>query len=239
LRQINNFGAENIAAVFVEPIAGSTGVLVPPKGYLERLRAICDQHGLLLVFDEVITGFGRTGQAFAAQSFNVRPDLITLAKAITNGAQPMGAVAVDRKIHDTIVSSAPDKEIELFHGYTWSAHPAACAASLAALGIYERENLFERGAALSPYFQERVFSLADLPAVTDIRAYGLFAGIELKPLNTPGQRGYHLQKRLFDAGLHLKTTGDVAILAPALVSEQTHIDEIIDVLRRVLSLQDS
>lgn len=237
LRHINTYGAENIAAVFVEPIAGSTGVLVPPKGYLERLRAICDQYRLLLVFDEVITGFGRTGKAFAAQSFDVQPDIITLAKAITNGAQPMGAVVVDRTIHDTIVSSAPDNEIEFFHGYTWSAHPAACAASLAALGIYERERLFERGAALAPYFHQKVFSLAEFPVVSDIRAYGLFAGVELKPLNAPGQRGYLLQKQLFDAGLHLKTTGDVAILAPALVAEETHIDEIIDVLRRVLSLQ--
>jgi beta-alanine--pyruvate transaminase len=238
LRQINNHGAENIAAVFVEPIAGSTGVLVPPKGYLERLRSICDQHGLLLVFDEVITGFGRTGKAFAAQSFGVRPDIITLAKAITNGAQPMGAVVVDRKIHDTVVSGAPEGEIELFHGYTTSAHPAACAASLAALAIYERENLFERGAELSAYFQERVFSLADLPVISDIRSYGLIAGIELLPLSAPGRRGYQVQKALFDAGLHLKTTGDVAILAPALVAEHKHIDEIVDVLRRVLSRQN-
>jgi len=238
LRQINNHGAENIAAVFVEPIAGSTGVLVPPKGYLERLRSICDQHGLLLVFDEVITGFGRTGKAFAAQSFGVRPDIITLAKAITNGAQPMGAVVVDRKIHDTVVSGAPEGEIELFHGYTTSAHPAACAASLAALAIYERENLFERGAELSAYFQERVFSLADLPVISDIRSYGLIAGIELLPLSAPGRRGYQVQKALFDAGLHLKTTGDVAILAPALVAERKHIDEIVDVLRRVLSRQN-
>ncbi|MFT3850241.1 MAG: aminotransferase class III-fold pyridoxal phosphate-dependent enzyme [Propionivibrio sp.] len=237
LRHINIHGAENIAAVFVEPIAGSTGVLVPPKGYLERLRAICDQYGLLLVFDEVITGFGRTGKAFAAQTFDVQPDVVTLAKAITNGAQPMGAVVVDRKIHDTIVSGAPENEIEFFHGYTWGAHPAACAASLAALGIYAREKLFERGEALAPYFQEKVFSLAEFTVVSDIRAHGLFAGIELKPLAVPGRRGYLLQKQLFDAGLHLKTTGDVAILAPALIAEETHVDEIIDVLRRVLSLQ--
>ena len=238
LRQINNYGAENVAAVFVEPIAGSTGVLVPPKGYLERLRSICDQHGVLLVFDEVITGFGRTGKAFAAQSFDVRPDIITLAKAITNGAQPMGAVVVDRRIHDTVVGAAPEREIEFFHGYTWSAHPVACAASLAALGIYAREKLFERAAALSPYFEQKVFSLSDLPVITDIRNYGLFAGIELKPQGGPGQRGYQVQKELFDAGLHLKTTGDVAILAPALVAEHQHIDEIVDILRRVLSRQN-
>ncbi|MBK1681405.1 aminotransferase class III-fold pyridoxal phosphate-dependent enzyme [Rhodocyclus tenuis] len=233
-RLIDVHGAENIAAVFVEPIAGSTGVLVPPRGYLERLRAICDTHGLLLVFDEVITGFGRTGSAFAAQSFKVRPDLITMAKAITNGAQPMGAVAVDRRIHDQVVQSAPEDSIELFHGYTWSAHPAACAACVAALDIYAREQLFARGAELSAYFQKRLFSLADLPVVTDIRAYGLLAGVELAPDGKPGQRGYRLQKELFDAGMHLKTTGDVAILAPALVAEPAHVDEIVDVLRRVL-----
>jgi beta-alanine--pyruvate transaminase len=238
-RLIDIHGAENIAGVFVEPIAGSTGVLVPPKGYLERLRAICDCHGLLLIFDEVITGFGRTGQAFAAQSFGVRPDLITMAKAITNGAQPMGAVAVDRKIHDAVIAAAPDETIELFHGYTFSAHPAACAACLASLEIYARDKLFERGVELSYYFNEQLYSLADLPVVTDIRSFGLLAGIELKSLDKPGLRGYRLQKELFDAGLHLKTTGDVAILAPALVAEHKHIDEIIDVLRRVLTLQAS
>ena len=145
---------------------------------------------------------------------------------------------VDRTIHDAVVNAAAANEIELFHGYTTSAHPAACAASLAALAIYEREKLFERGAALSGYFQEKVFSLADLPVVTDIRTYGLVAGVELKALNAPGQRGYQVQKELFDAGLHLKTTGDVAILAPALVAENQHIDEIVDVLRRVLSRQN-
>jgi beta-alanine--pyruvate transaminase len=237
LRLIEVQGAENIAAVFIEPIAGSTGVLVPPLGYLERLREICDQYGLLLVFDEVITGFGRTGCSFAAETFKVRPDLITLAKAITNGAQPMGAVAVDRAIHDTVIAAAPEEVIELFHGYTWSAHPAACAACVAALDIYAREGLFARCAALTPYFHEQIYGLADLPAVTDIRAFGLLAGIELAPQGKPGQRGYRLQKELFDAGLHLKTTGDVAILAPALVAGPAHIDEIVAVLRRVLSRQ--
>jgi beta-alanine--pyruvate transaminase len=237
LRLIEVNGAENIAAVFIEPIAGSTGVLVPPVGYLERVRAICDQYGLLLAFDEVITGFGRTGQAFAAQSFKVRPDLITLAKAITNGAQPMGAVVVDRAIHDAIINVAPEDGIEFFHGYTTSAHPAACAACIATLEIYARDKLFERGDALSPYFFEQIYKLRDLPVVTDIRGYGLLAGVELKPLGKPGQRGYQLQKALFDAGLHLKTTGDVAILAPALIAEPAHIDEIVDILRRVLTQQ--
>src|SRR6478672_4025814 len=152
LRFINLHGAENIAACFVEPIAGSTGVLVPPQGYLKRLREICDAHGILLVFDEVICGFGRTGKTFAAQSFGVTPDLMTLAKGITNGAQPMGAVAVSERIHDTIMGAAAEGAIEFFHGYTYSAHPGPCAAGLATLDIYRKENLFERGAELSPYF---------------------------------------------------------------------------------------
>jgi beta-alanine--pyruvate transaminase len=235
LRIIGLHGAENIAAVFVEPIAGSTGVLVPPKGYLERLRAICDQHGLLLVFDEVICGFGRTGKAFAAQSFGVRPDIMTLAKAITNGAQPMGAVAVDRRIHDTVIDAAPEGAIEFFHGYTSSAHPAACAACLASLEIYRREDLFASGETLSPYFLERIHSLADLPAVADVRGFGLLAGIDLVPGEKPGQRGHETQKRLFDAGLHLKATGDALIVAPALVADCGHIDELTEILSRVLS----
>jgi len=164
-RFVDLYGAENIAACVVEPIAGSTGCLVPPRGYLARLREICDRHGILLVFDEVITGFGRTGHAFAAQSFGVTPDMITMAKALTNGAQPMGAVAVSERIHDAIVGAAPDGAIELFHGYTYSGHPAACAAGLATLDIFEREGLFERARALSPRFLEAMFALADLPAV--------------------------------------------------------------------------
>ena len=228
-------GGDNIAACIVEPIAGSTGVLVPPKGYLERLRRICDQHGILLVFDEVITGFGRTGRAFAAQSFRVTPDIMTMAKAITNGAQPMGAVAVRREVYDTIVDTAPENGVEFFHGYTWSAHPAACAASLAALDIYERERLFERAAQMSAYFLDAVFSLADLPVVTDIRGYGMLAGIDLASSGTPGARGHEVQKRLFDAGLHVKTTGDAAIVAPAFVVEGRQIDDMVGILRGVLS----
>src|SRR5947199_8164950 len=169
LRFVNLYGAENIAACFVEPIAGSTGCLVPPKGYLKRLREICDAHGILLVFDEVITGFGRTGQAFAAHSFRVTPDVMTMAKGITNGAQPMGAVAISERIHDTIMAAAAEGAIEFFHGYTYSGHPAACAAGLATLDIYRDDGLFEKGRALSPYFLEGLFSLKDLPVVTDIR----------------------------------------------------------------------
>jgi len=229
------FGAENIAACFVEPIAGSTGVLVPPKGYLKRLRETCDQHGILLVFDEVITGYGRTGNAFAAQSFGVTPDMITMAKGITNGAQPMGAVAISERIHDTVMAAAPEGAIEFFHGYTYSGHPAACAAGLATLDIYKREGLFERAKAMSPYFLNALFSLKDVSIVTDIRGYGMLGAIDLAADGAPGRRGHIFQKKLFDNGLHLKTTGDSAIVAPPLVAEKAHIDHIVDVLRRTLA----
>ena len=234
-RIVAMYGAENIAACFIEPIAGSTGVLVPPKGYLKRLREICDQHGILLVFDEVITGWGRTGQAFAAQSFGVTPDMITMAKAVTNGAQPMGAVAVSERIHDTIMAAAPEGAIEFFHGYTYSGHPAACAAGLATLDIYRRDGLFERGRALSPYFLDALFSLRDLPVVTDIRGYGMLGAFDVAVDGVPGRRGHILQKKLFDNGLHLKTTGDAAIVAPPLIAEKSHIDMIVDVLRKTLA----
>ena len=228
-------GAENVAACFVEPIAGSTGVLVPPKGYLKRLREICDQHGILLVFDEVITGYGRTGNAFAAQSFGVTPDMITMAKGITNGAQPMGAVAISERIHDTIMAAAPEGAIEFFHGYTYSGHPAACAAGIATLDIYQRDGLFERGRELAPYFLDALFSLKDLPVVTDIRGYGMLGAIDVAVDAVPGRRGHLFQKKLFDNGLHLKTTGDAAIVAPPLVAEKSHIDMIVDILRRTLA----
>ncbi|HQU48781.1 MAG TPA: aspartate aminotransferase family protein [Casimicrobiaceae bacterium] len=234
-RIVDLFGAENVAACFVEPIGGSAGALVPPKGYLKRLREICDRHGILLVFDEVITGYGRTGQAFAAQSFGVTPDMITMAKAITNGAQPMGAVAVSERIHDTVMAAAPEGAIEFFHGYTYSGHPAACAAGLATLDIYRRDGLFERGRALSPYFLDALFSLKDLPVVTDIRGYGMLGAIDVASDGSPGRRGYVLQKKLFENGLHLKTTGDVAIIAPALIAEKSHVDTIVDILRRTLA----
>ena len=235
VRIVNLYGAENIAACFVEPIAGSTGVLVPPKGYLKRLREICDQHGILLVFDEVITGWGRTGQPFAAQSFGVTPDMITMAKAVTNGAQPMGAVAASERIHDTIMAAAPEGAIEFFHGYTYSGHPAACAAGLATLDIYRRDGLFERARALAPYFLEGLFSLKDLPVVTDIRGYGMLGGIDVAADGAPGRRGHVFQKKLFDNGLHLKTTGDCAIVAPPLIAEKSHVDTIVDILRRTLA----
>jgi beta-alanine--pyruvate transaminase len=234
VRFVNLYGAENIAACFVEPIAGSTGCLVPPRGYLRRLREICDQHGILLVFDEVITGFGRTGRAFASESFQVTPDIVTMAKGITNGAQPMGAVAVSERVHDAIVSAAPDGAIEFFHGYTYSGHPAACAAGLATLDLYRDEGLFERGRSLSPYFLDALFSLRDIPVVADIRGYGMLGAIDVQPDGAPGRRGHLLQKRLFDNGLHLKATGDAALVAPPLIADRTHVDAIVDILRRTL-----
>ena len=234
-RAVETYGGSTIAACFIEPIAGSTGVLVPPKGYLERLREICDTHGILLVFDEVICGFGRTGKAFAAQSFGVTPDIITMAKALTNGALPMGAVAVDDKIYDTVVNAAPENAVELFHGYTFSGHPTACAAGLAALEIYEKENLFERAAELSPYFLDQVYSLQDLNAVTDIRGYGLIAGFDVATGDAPGQRGTQLQKDLFWSGLHVKFTGDTGIIAPPFIAEKEHIDQIVGILREKLA----
>jgi beta-alanine--pyruvate transaminase len=234
-RCVDLLGPKSIAACFVEPIAGSTGVLVPPKGYLERLRQICDKHGILLVFDEVICGFGRTGKAFAAQSFGVQPDLITMAKALTNGALPMGAVAASEKVYHTITSAALDGAVEFFHGYTYSAHPAACAAGIAALDIFEREGLFERAAEMSDYFLDRIYDLKGIKAVTDIRGFGMLAGIDLAPADRPGLRGYDVTKRLFKRGLHIKFTGDSGICAPALVAEKRDIDEICAIFREVFS----
>jgi beta-alanine--pyruvate transaminase len=233
-RLCDTYGGSTIAACIVEPIAGSTGVLVPPKGYLERLRKICDAHGILLVFDEVITGFGRLGKPFAAQAFGVTPDVVTMAKALTNAAQPMGAVAVKEGVYDTIVNAAPDNAIEFFHGYTYSGHPAACAAGLAALDIYEKERLFERAAELSPYFLDAVFALKDINSIYDIRGYGLIAAVELAPGKVPGARGVEMQKNLFWKGLHVKFTGDSGLIAPPLVSERKHVDQICDILRKAL-----
>jgi beta-alanine--pyruvate transaminase len=235
LRFVNLVGEKRIAAVFVEPIAGSTGVIVPPRGYLERLREIATRYGILLVFDEVITGFGRTGEPFAASSFGVIPDVITMAKALTNGAQPMGAVAVRDSIYRTIVEAAPEGLPEFFHGYTYSAHPAACAAGLATLEIYKKEGLFAKARDLSGYFLDTMFALQDLAAVADVRGYGLLAGVEMKPGKAPGVRGAELQARLFDRGLHVKTTGDTAILAPAFIASRADIDAMGAILRDAIA----
>ncbi|MEM7124267.1 MAG: aspartate aminotransferase family protein [Pseudomonadota bacterium] len=233
-RICQTYGPENIAACFVEPVAGSTGTLIPPKGYLKRLREICDQHGILLVFDEVITGFGRLGAPFGSQKFDVVPDIVTMAKALTNGAIPMGAVAVRDEIYDTVTNAGADNAIELFHGYTYSAHPAACAAGLKAQEIYAREGLFERAAELAPYFEEAVFSLKDHPMVFDLRVIGLMSGIELHNDGVPGRRGQQVQKDLFWNGCHVKFTGDCAIVTPAFIAERAHVDEIIDKIRKTL-----
>jgi beta-alanine--pyruvate transaminase len=229
------YGGENIAAVFVEPTAGSSGCLPPPKGYLDRLREVCDQNGILLVFDEVICGWGRMGANFGAQAFGVTPDVLTMAKALTNGAEPMGAVAARQSIYDAITDAGPERGIEFFHGYTYSAHPVACAAALAMIDIFAKEHLIERARAMSPYFIDAVHSLADVPCVLDIRSVGMLAAVELHPHGTPGSRGHEVQKRLYDRGLHLKSTGESLILAPPLVAERRHIDEIVDKLRAVLS----
>ena len=233
-RLVELHGADNIAACIVEPIAGSWGCLVPPKGYLERLREICDRHGILLIFDEVITGFGRTGKAFAADSFEVTPDMITMAKGLTNGNVPMGAVAVRDEIYETVINAAPEGQIELFHGYTYSGCPVAVAASLAVLGIYRDDGLFEHAAEMSPYFLDMVFALREFDVVTDIRGYGLLAAFDLAPDKAPGLRGYEVLQRLYAGGLVVKVTGDVVLLSPPLIAEREHVDEIGDKLRKML-----
>jgi beta-alanine--pyruvate transaminase len=223
-------GAETIAAVIVEPVPGSTGVLVPPQGYLQRLRQLCDKHGILLIFDEVITGFGRLGTPFAANYFGVTPDLMTTAKGITNGTVPMGAVFASRRIHDTLMSG-PESQIELFHGYTYSAHPVACAAGLATLDIYNDEGLLTRGASLAGYWRDSIHQLAGLPNVIDIRTVGLMAGIELSPRkDAPGARGYDVMVDCFNRGLYLRMSGDVFAMSPPLIVERSHIDEMVSIL---------
>lgn len=236
-RMCETYGGNTIAAVFVEPVAGSTGTLVPPTGYLERLREICDQHGILLVFDEVITGFGRLGAPFASQLFNVKPDICTMAKALTNGCIPMGAVAAQDKIYETITNASPLNAIEFFHGYTYSAHPAACAAGIATMEIFEREGLFEKAAALAPYFAEAVMSLRDHELVKDIRTIGLMSGVEVHHDGAPGRRGTKMQKDLFWNGCHVKFTGDVGIVAPMFISTRANIDEIVDKFRKTMDQQ--
>jgi beta-alanine--pyruvate transaminase len=235
LRFVQLHGSENIAACIVEPIAGSTGVLVPPIGYLERLREICTEHGILLIFDEVICGFGRTGKAFAAQTFEVTPDLITMAKAITNGVIPMGAVAVREDIYDTIMEiSGGRSSVEFAHGYTASANPISCAAALQTLAIYQRENLFAKAEELSSYFLDQMFGLISTPGLSDIRGYGMLAGIDIDP-SASGMDGYGFQKRCYDHGLHLKITGNSAIVAPPFICTRDDIDSIVNVVRTVLS----
>ena len=235
LRIIEARGAERIAAVIVEPMAGSTGVLPPPVGYLERLRDICTTHGILLVFDEVITGFGRLGAPFAADRFEVTPDMITMAKGLTNGAVPMGAVAVRTEVHDGLMQG-PQAAIELFHGYTYSGHPAASAALIATLAIYESEQLLTRAAELALYWQDAVHSLRTAPGVADVRDIGLVAGVELDPLDgEPGARAYRTFRAAFEAGLLVRVTGDTIALSPPLIISEAQIDELVDKLRGAIA----
>jgi beta-alanine--pyruvate transaminase len=227
-----------IAAVIVEPMAGSTGVLLPPKGYLQRLREICDQHGMLLIFDEVITGFGRVGTPFGAQRFGVTPDMIVCAKGITNGVIPMGAVLVKEHIHDAFMKG-PEHLIEFFHGYTYSGNPVACAAALATLETYREEGLFERALELEPYWAEAIHSLRGLPHVIDVRNLGLIGAIELDPIaGKPTARAFEAFLRAFEKGYLIRTTGDIIALSPPLIIEKAHIDELFGALAGILRSLD-
>jgi beta-alanine--pyruvate transaminase len=226
--------AQNIAAVIVEPMAGSTGVLPAPKGYLKRLRQICDKHGILLIFDEVITGFGRLGAPFAATRFKVTPDIITLAKGITNAAVPMGAVCVRGGIYDSIVNAAA-AGIELFHGYTYSGHPLAAAAGLATLALYKSDGLFERAASLESYWEDAFHSLRGSPHVIDVRTIGIVAGIELEPRpGAPVARAFETFLKCFDAGVMIRQTGDTLALSPPLIVEKAQIDQIVSTIASTL-----
>ena len=226
--------ASTIAAVIVEPMAGSTGVLMPPKGYLERLRAITEKHGILLIFDEVISAFGRLGGHFAADVWGVQPDMITFAKGITSGAVPMGGVIVDSGIHDAFMVGPPGA-IELFHGYTYSAHPLACAAGVAALRLYEDEGLFARVAAIAPKFEAALHSLKGTRHVIDIRNFGLVGAVELEPrAGAPGARAFEAFLQCYEKGVMVRTTGDIIALAPAFIIEEAQIAQIVDTLREVL-----
>ncbi len=229
-RLVTLHGAENIAAVIVEPMSGSAGVILPPVGYLQRLREITAKHGILLIFDEVITGFGRVGEAFAAQRWGVTPDILTCAKGLTNGAIPMGAVFVADRLYDAFMQG-PESVIEFFHGYTYSGHPVACAAALATQQIYQQENLFQKAIDLEPYWQEALFSLRDLPNVIDIRTVGLVAGVQFAAhADGVGKRGYEVFRECFENGLLVRASGDTIALSPALIVEKAEIDRMMELL---------
>ena len=234
-RICENFGGENIAACIVEPVAGSTGCLVPPKGYLQKLREICDKHGILLIFDEVICGWGRMGSVFASQEFGVVPDMMTMAKATTNGVVPMGVVACKDEMYDAVMDASPMGAVELFHGYTYSGIPVSVAAALAVQDIFEKEDIFNRVKGMVSYFQESIFSLKDLDSVANIRGQGLMAGIDMKLNTKPGRAGFETFKACYEAGVNFKATGDCLIIAPQFICEKKHIDEIIDKLRTGIS----
>ncbi len=227
-------GAETIAAVIVEPMSGSAGVILPPKGYLERIRAIADKYGILVIFDEVITGFGRLGTPFATDYFGVTPDLVTTAKGITNGTIPMGAVFASRKVYDGLMVG-PENAIELFHGYTYSGHPVACAAGLATMEIYEEEGLLTRAASLEEYWQEALHSLKGQPHIVDIRNIGLVGAIELAPRDgAPGTRAYDVFVDCFKKGTLIRVTGDIIALSPPLIVEKEQIDTIVSTIADAL-----
>jgi beta-alanine--pyruvate transaminase len=226
--------ASNVAAVIIEPIAGSTGVLIPPRGYLKRIREICDKHGILLIFDEVITGFGRTGAPFASQEFGVTPDIITAAKGLTNGCIPMGAVIASKSIYEAFMQG-PEGTIELFHGYTYSAHPTACAAGLATLAIYEREGLLTRAKSLAKTWEDAAHSLCGLPHVIDVRNYGLILGLELESIpGKVGARAFDVFLQCFERGLLVRQTGDILALSPPLIVQPAHIDQMFTTIGEVL-----
>ena len=230
--------ASTIAAVIIEPMAGSTGVLLPPKGYLERLREITQKHGILLIFDEVITGFGRLGSSFASEHFGVKPDIFTMAKGLTSGYVPMGAVACRNEIYEAFIDNT-EAGIELFHGYTYSAHPLACAAAVATLGIYERENLFQRVADIAPYWEEAVHSLKGLPNVIDIRNMGLVGGIELKSADgAVGRRGNDAMVKAYANGLMIRVAADTIALSPPYIIEKSEIDTMISIVADVIKSID-
>lgn len=234
-RIIGLHGAETIAAVIIEPVAGSTGVLIPPKGYLGRLREICTQHGILLIFDEVITGFGRLGTPFAADYFGIKPDLFTTAKGLTNGTLPMGAVFAQDHVYQAFMNG-PEETIELFHGYTYSGHPVACAAGLAVLDIYQKSELLTRGSVIGDQWETLVHSLADARNVKDIRNLGIIAGIELDSREGAiGSRAYEVFVKCFERGILIRTTGDIIALSPPLIIELSQVTELVDTLRAVLN----
>jgi len=227
--------ASTIAAVIVEPLSGSAGVLVPPRGYLERLRELCTKHGILLIFDEVITGFGRLGAPTASAYFGVTPDLLTMAKAINNATVPMGAVAASRHLHDTVVNAGAEGAIEFFHGYTYSGHPVACAAAVATLDLYRREGLFERAAGIAPDFETAAHALRDAPHVRDIRNLGLIAGIELTPRDgAPGARAYEVFLKCFEKGVLVRYTGDILAFSPPLIINRDEIERIFSTVAAAL-----
>lgn len=225
-----------VAALIVEPVQGSTGVIVPPKGYLQKLRSICDKYGILLIFDEVITGFGRLGTAFAADYFGVTPDMICCAKGLTNATVPMGAVIVKSAIHDAFMQAAPENAIEFYHGYTYSGHPLACAAAIATLDVYRNEKMFERAAQMAPAFEEAAHGLRGLPFVKDVRNLGLVCGIELEPIaGKPTARAYEVFSRCFwDKGVLIRTTGDIIALSPPLIISESQVHELFGAIATVL-----